>query len=62
MEIFSNLKDSMTLRGHLLSEDMTGNWKELVGMLPLFHLLEVKQTITEGSILPKVHFLRKKVS
>lgn len=52
----------MILRGHLVSEDTTGNWEELVGKLPLFHLLEVMQTTMEGNVLLKAHFLREKLS
>lgn len=47
----------MILRGHLVSE---GNWEELVGILPLFHLLEVTQTIKEGGILLIAYFLGRK--
>lgn len=49
----------MILRRHLVSE---GNWEELVSILPLFHLLEVIQTITEGGILLIAHFLGRKIS
>lgn len=52
----------MILRGHLVSEDSTGNWEELVGILPLFHFFEVLQSITEGNILLNARFLRKKLS
>lgn len=61
-EVFSKRRDSMILRGHLVSEDTTGNWEELVGILPLFQLLEVIQTEMERNILLNAHFLRKKVS